>query len=227
MHLLGQRRIATLAEIFPGRSWNRSCLSAPSTSGAGAAAECDGRPGQSGISSQLRKAVGVAPHRLAGWSVTTGDRSWRRRRRVSRSLEGSGRGEIYRDPSLGGEIRQLRSGHETMPYRFPSRVRKEAYPGRDRSLARSGVLFVGEDDSFLRQGGMINLVREHGRIRFEVNSDALDRSQIHFSSKILSLAKADYGSSGSGAIELAIASVGSRRRLQRSSPPTTPRSPNG
>ena len=37
------------------------------------------------------------------------------------------------------------------------------------SLARSGVLFVGEDNSFLRQGGMINLVREHGSVRFEVN----------------------------------------------------------
>ena len=56
-------------------------------------------------------------------------------------------------------------------------------------LTRSGVLSVGEDESFLRQGGMINLVRDHGSVRFEVNSDALDRSDIHFSSKILALAK--------------------------------------
>jgi TonB family protein len=56
-------------------------------------------------------------------------------------------------------------------------------------LTRAGVLSVGEDESFLRQGGMINLVKDHGSVRFEVNSDALDRSDIHFSSKILALAK--------------------------------------
>lgn len=58
------------------------------------------------------------------------------------------------------------------------------------SVTQAGVLFVGEDESFLGQGGMINLVRDHGSVRFEVNADALDRSQIHFSAKILTLAKA-------------------------------------
>lgn len=62
-------------------------------------------------------------------------------------------------------------------------------------LARAGVLSVGEDESFLRQGGVINLVRDHGSIRFEVNSDALDRSEIHFSAKILALAKSGGGPS--------------------------------
>jgi len=57
------------------------------------------------------------------------------------------------------------------------------------NLTQAGVLSVGEDASFLRRGGMINLIREHGSVRFEVNSDALDRSGIHFSSKILALAK--------------------------------------
>jgi uncharacterized protein DUF4154 len=33
-------------------------------------------------------------------------------------------------------------------------------------LAQSGVLLVGEDQSFLRQGGMINLVRDHGSVPF-------------------------------------------------------------
>jgi TonB family protein len=60
-------------------------------------------------------------------------------------------------------------------------------------LAQVGVLSVGEDESFLREGGMINLVREHGSVRFEVNADALDHSQIHFSAKILALAKTGYG----------------------------------
>jgi TonB family protein len=61
-------------------------------------------------------------------------------------------------------------------------------------VAKAGVLFVGEHESFLRQGGMINLFLDRGSVRFEVNSDALDRAQIHFSSKILALAKAGTGS---------------------------------
>jgi TonB family protein len=57
------------------------------------------------------------------------------------------------------------------------------------------VLLVGEYPGFLPEGGMINLVSDKGRIRFEVARDALDRSEIHFSPKFLSLAIADYGSS--------------------------------
>jgi len=56
-------------------------------------------------------------------------------------------------------------------------------------LTLAGVLLVGEDESFLRQGGMINLVRENGSIRFEVSPDALERSQIHFSQKTLAMAR--------------------------------------
>lgn len=57
-------------------------------------------------------------------------------------------------------------------------------------LAQPGLLLVGENDSFLRQGGMVNLVRQHGSIHFEINPEALDGSQIRFSAKILALGKA-------------------------------------
>ena len=87
------------------------------------------------------------------------------------------------------------------------------------TLARAGVLLVGEEESFLRQGGMINLVRDHGTIRFEINSDALDRSEIHFSSKILALAKA--GAAPSRATASAAAEEGPRR-VERNIPPEYP-----
>jgi len=59
------------------------------------------------------------------------------------------------------------------------------------SLDYANVLLVGEDPAFLRAGGMINLVLDKGKIRFEIAHDALDPSNIHFSSKFLSLAKAN------------------------------------
>lgn len=83
----------------------------------------------------------------------------------------------------------------------------------------TGILLVGEDDSFLRQGGMINLVKDHGSVRFEVNPDALDHSEIHFSSKILALAKVGYGPPTAAASN---APADASRRLERSDPPEYP-----
>jgi TonB family protein len=61
-------------------------------------------------------------------------------------------------------------------------------------LAQPGLRLVGEDESFLRQGGMINLVREQDSIHFEVNSETLNDSEIRFTAKVLALAKPGYGS---------------------------------
>ena len=63
------------------------------------------------------------------------------------------------------------------------------------SLNSGNLLLVGEDPAFLRDGGMINLILNNGKIQFEIGHDALDRSAIQFSSKFLSLAKANNGSS--------------------------------
>ncbi len=98
---------------------------------------------------------------------------------------------------------------------------KEHAQAAIEGLARSGVLLVGEDESFLGQGGMINLVRDHGRVRFEVNSDALDRSEIHFSSKILALAKVESDLHQPAAAD-STSSVEGSRRLERSDPPQYP-----
>jgi TonB family protein len=87
------------------------------------------------------------------------------------------------------------------------------------SLAQADVLFVGESESFLRQGGMIDLVKDHGSVRFEVNSDALDRSHIHFSSKILALARSGYGSAPAPSSNSPLDGL---RRLQHSTPPPYP-----
>ena len=87
-----------------------------------------------------------------------------------------------------------------------------------QDLAQAGVLLVGEDQSFLRRGGMINLVREYGSVRFEVNSDVLDLSKMHFSSKILALAKASEGSPPTASTS----PVEGERRLESGAPPGYP-----
>lgn len=79
------------------------------------------------------------------------------------------------------------------------------------ALNSRDVLLVGEDAAFLREGGMINLVLDRGRIQFEISQSGLERTDIHFSPKFLSLAKTNSGPSNEHA-------EGSRQILIKISP---------
>jgi hypothetical protein len=50
------------------------------------------------------------------------------------------------------------------------------------------TLTVGETEEFLARGGIIRLAVLDGRVRVEVNVDALERSSLHLSSKLLKIA---------------------------------------
>jgi len=95
---------------------------------------------------------------------------------------------------------------------------KKPSPANLQELANASVLLVGEDSAFLDDGGMINLIREHASIRFEISSQALDLSRIHLSPKILALAKAPAGSTSTASASPA----GEERRLESSPPPQYP-----
>lgn len=57
------------------------------------------------------------------------------------------------------------------------------------SLHGANVLLVGETSGFAASGGTIQFTLEDNRVRFAINIDAVDRSGMKFSSKLLSLAK--------------------------------------
>lgn len=52
-----------------------------------------------------------------------------------------------------------------------------------------GVLTVGESDDFLDAGGVIRLLIEDKKVRFEVNMDAAERAHLTISSQLLKLAR--------------------------------------
>jgi hypothetical protein len=56
-------------------------------------------------------------------------------------------------------------------------------------LKGAGVLSVGEAEGFTADGGVINLRVEHGTVRLEINVAAAEYTDIHISSKLLSLAE--------------------------------------
>jgi hypothetical protein len=61
-------------------------------------------------------------------------------------------------------------------------------PSMLERLRGTSVLTVGESDGFGRHGGVINLLLNEGRIRFEVNPRAAERAHLQISSRLLSLA---------------------------------------
>ena len=51
------------------------------------------------------------------------------------------------------------------------------------------VLTIGESPGFAKRGGIINLVLEDNKVRFEVNVDAAKQADLNISSRLLALAK--------------------------------------
>src|SRR6266496_4319659 len=80
------------------------------------------------------------------------------------------------------------------------------------SLNAPGVLLIGEQEDFLSSGGMLNLVLRDGKVRFQVNSSALEQGDIRYDASFLSMAVADAG-------RAAVQSGSGRSLLSSASPP--------
>jgi hypothetical protein len=65
------------------------------------------------------------------------------------------------------------------------------YPNTSAALGefRTGVLTVGDHDGFIRQGGMIALVVQNRRVRFDVDARSAARSGLKISSRLLNIAR--------------------------------------
>lgn len=57
-----------------------------------------------------------------------------------------------------------------------------------RRVSQTPVLTVGESPRFLRDGGMIRLMVEDDRVRFQINSGRAEESGLRVSAQLLSLA---------------------------------------
>ncbi|HTD66980.1 MAG TPA: YfiR family protein [Candidatus Limnocylindria bacterium] len=56
-------------------------------------------------------------------------------------------------------------------------------------LSETHILTVGETETFVKSGGMINFVREGNRFRFEINDKAARKAGLRIASKLLELGK--------------------------------------
>jgi hypothetical protein len=58
-----------------------------------------------------------------------------------------------------------------------------------RWVDRQSILTVSDSETFARDGGAIALIRNEGRLQFDVNTDALNRANLKASSQMLRLAR--------------------------------------
>jgi hypothetical protein len=78
-------------------------------------------------------------------------------------------------------------GPRTCQVTFVGGLEKEA-PQFIRDIG-PGVLTVGEGDRFLRDGGMVALVVDNRRVRFDINQGAAVNAGLTLSSQLLSVAR--------------------------------------
>ena len=72
---------------------------------------------------------------------------------------------------------------------FVCRSERDRLPQILAAVRGAPVLTVADTAGFLDDGGMVNFVLEGGKVRFEIDQEAAERSGIRISSKLLALAR--------------------------------------
>jgi hypothetical protein len=101
---------------------------------------------------------------------------------------------VARNSTVSGhrlEIRWARSEQDLAGCQviFVSRSAAKRYERVLESAKDLNTLTIGEDDAFLRAGGMMNLQAEPGGVQFDVNLDAVNAAHLKLSSQMLVLAR--------------------------------------
>lgn len=93
----------------------------------------------------------------------------------------SGRGIVVRRLGADGDLKACQ-------VIFVGASERKNLPLVLERLRGTSVLTVGESDGFGQHGGIVNLLLNDGRIRFEVNPHAAERAHLQISSRLLALA---------------------------------------
>lgn len=72
---------------------------------------------------------------------------------------------------------------------FISSSERKRFPAILKAAPPDGVLTVGDNESFLSSGGIVNLRVEDDRVHLQINPDAAGRHRLRISSRLLSLAE--------------------------------------
>jgi hypothetical protein len=86
-------------------------------------------------------------------------------------------------------LRELRAQRHKLQVLYVGRTAQQDLKAILQALDGAPVLTVSDDELFVKQGGMMNFVRQNSRIRFDLNLDAATRGQLKISSRLYGLAR--------------------------------------
>lgn len=88
-----------------------------------------------------------------------------------------------------GSLQELRAQRNKLQVLYIGHTAQKDQEAILRALEGIPVLTVSDDELFVKQGGMMNFVRQNSRIRFDLNLDATAGSQLQISSRLFDLAR--------------------------------------
>jgi hypothetical protein len=105
--------------------------------------------------------------------------------------------DLAADDSHGGlfktvqfdSLQELRAQKHKLQVLYVGRTAQGNLEAILRNLDGIPVLTVSDDELFVKQGGMMNFVRQNSRIRFDLNLDAVVSSRLKISSRLFGLAR--------------------------------------
>lgn len=88
-------------------------------------------------------------------------------------------------------VRQIADGQQASQCQivFVGASERKLWRASLEALRGRSVLTVGESESFLATGGVVNFKLEGERVRIEISTAAADRAGLHISAKLLNLAQ--------------------------------------
>ena len=90
---------------------------------------------------------------------------------------------------FGTKCARLSVGRKTCP-----QTERKSIPAALANLKGRPVLTVGESERFVQMGGMIGFFLWDNKVRFDINLNAAERSNLKISASLLTLAKTVIGS---------------------------------
>jgi hypothetical protein len=86
-------------------------------------------------------------------------------------------------------LQELRALRHKLQVLYVGRTARQDLQTLLSALDGAPVLTVSDDELFIKQGGMMNFVRQNSRIRFDLNLDAASSSRLKISSRLYGLAR--------------------------------------
>ena len=102
--------------------------------------------------------------------------------------------QIIQGETVNGRTVALRRSRrvedlKTCQVLFISQLEEKSFPHIFDSLKGASVLTIGDADRFAENGGIICLIKQENRIRFQINIQAAASAGLKISSKLLQLAQ--------------------------------------